>query len=365
METKEEIIAVKPIENKKEAELFLENKVYEGLFTIFELELEEISRFVAFTSGNMNVYSNKIHELHLRVCSEVENILKIVIHKHFVTTDEVKIFWDTDKSAFLEKKSLTPKYEELKIELNRDGKEKLDKLLFGFPDFLFYFKLACEKFNLHKKVIKFTGTVSQSIDWKTIQPFKLEEERNVPTWWTNYNKLKHDKIKNFHLCTLKDLIYSLSGLFILMNYLLKYPENNTPIENRNYLVEKIKQNVFISDVSFCSFNSKFFLATTAYQHVLYSMFLPQNIPENTYQSLQLGALDKAGKYFSDDKKHLELKNMDLKLFEHKMIWDNQEEIDESESIEHSIFYTYVDYLQVVDFNGNDYRELRHYAVFTN
>jgi hypothetical protein len=122
-----------------EIESFAENKVYEGLFDIFELELEEISRFVAFTSGNMKVYSNKIHELHLRVCSEIENILKIIIHRHFVSVEEVKAVWDVDKSAFLEKKSLTSKYEELKNELNKDGKGKLDKFLFGFPDFLFYF----------------------------------------------------------------------------------------------------------------------------------------------------------------------------------------------------------------------------------
>lgn len=346
-------------------EAFSEQKVYEGIFNIFELELEEISRFVAFTGGNMSVYSNKIHELHLRVCSEVENILKIVIHKHFASTDEVRTLWDTDKSKFLEKKSLTPKYEELKNELNRDGKEKLDKLLFGFPDFLFYFKLACEKFNLHKKIIKFTGTVSQNIDWEIIQPFELGEGRDVPTWWTNYNKLKHDKIKNFHLCTLRDLIYSLSGLFILMNYLLKYPENNAPIENRNYLIERMKQTVFTTDVGFCAFNSKFFLATNAYQNILYSMFLPQNIPEDTYQSLRLGDLDKTARFLSDDEKYIELKNMDLKSFGHKMIWANQEEINESESIEHSLFYTYIDYLQVIDFNGNPYRELRHYAIFTN
>lgn len=48
-----------------------------------------------------------------------------------------------------------------------------------------------------------------------------------------------------------------------------------------------------------------------------------------------------------------------------MIWVNQEEINESESIEHSLFYTYIDYLQVIDFNRNPYRELRHYAIFTN
>jgi hypothetical protein len=97
-----------------EKENFVENKVYEDLFNIFELELEEISRFIAFTKGNMTAYSNKIHELHLRICSEIENVLKIVIHKQFASKDEVKKRWNLDKSKYLEEKSLTKEYEELK-----------------------------------------------------------------------------------------------------------------------------------------------------------------------------------------------------------------------------------------------------------
>lgn len=259
-----------------EVENFAENKVYEGIFNIFEIELEEISHFVAFTSGNMNSYSNKIHELHLRVCSEVENILKIVIHKCFVTEAEVKELWDIEKATFLEKKSLIPKYEELKNELNKDGKVKLDKLLFGFPDFVFYFKLAREKFNLHKKVIKFTGMISHNIDWEIIQPFELEEGRDAPVWWTKYNRLKHDKIKNFHLCTLGDLIHSLSGLFILMNYLLKYQENNIPTPNRNYISER-ENGMVIGNCKFCAFQSKLFVASHAYQCPVYSIVLVSHL----------------------------------------------------------------------------------------
>ena len=67
------------MDTNSEQEIFLDNKIYEGLFNIFELELEEISRFVALTSANMDVYSNKIHELHLRVCSEIENLLKVSV----------------------------------------------------------------------------------------------------------------------------------------------------------------------------------------------------------------------------------------------------------------------------------------------
>ena len=86
---------------EQDKEQFSELKIYEGIFTIFETEFEEIGNFVAFSDGNLGVYSNKIHELHLRVCSEIENILKIVIHKHFVSADDIKTLWDSEKSKGL------------------------------------------------------------------------------------------------------------------------------------------------------------------------------------------------------------------------------------------------------------------------
>ena len=355
-----------------EIETFAENKVYEGIFNIFELELEEISRFVAFTSGNMNVYSNKIHELHLRVCSEIENVLKIVVHKHFVSAEEVKNLWETDKSAFLEKKSLTPKYEELKNELNKDGKGKLDKLLFGIPDFLFYFKLACEKFNLHKKVIKFTGMVSHNIDWEIIQPFELEVGRDVPMWWTNYNKLKHDKITNFHLCTLEDLINSFSGLFILMNYLLKYPENNTAIPNRNFALNKLR-GFIVSDCSFCSFESKYFKASVASQSHIFTMILPAHVSESDFQNytildLEISQINSRFKNITEYENY-KIKDFDLKSFEYNEKKLTNPEInnrrDLFDSIEHAIFYAYLDYRQVMNWQKEYLRELQHLGIFIN
>jgi hypothetical protein len=349
-------------------ENFAENKVYEGIFNIFELELEEISQFVAFTSGNMTAYSNKIHELHLRVCSEIENILKIVIHKHFVSADEIKMLWDFEKSAFLEKKSLTPKYEELRSELNKSDKGKLDKFLFGFPDFLFYFKFACEKFNLHKKVIKFTGMVSHNLDWEIIQPFELEDGRDVPIWWTNYNKLKHDKIKNFNICTLSDLIYSMSGLFILMNYLLKYQENNLPIENRNYVLERLKPRVVVMDGDFCGFSSKFFKVSNAYQHVMFSMFLPSRLSENDFQNLTLLDLElRANQRYKNmlEFENRQIKDVDFKSTEYKSTYEIVNKNVMFRSVEHSLFYTYLDYIQTMDFRNEFLRDLRHFGRFIN
>ncbi|HQU84046.1 MAG TPA: hypothetical protein PKY59_13005 [Pyrinomonadaceae bacterium] len=357
---------------EEETENFAENKVYEGIFNIFELELEEISRFVAFTSGNMTAYSNKIHELHLRVCSEIENVLKIVIHKHFASADEVKTFWETDKSAFLENKSLTPKYEEIKNELNKGEKGKLDKFLFGFPDFLFYFKLACEKFNLHKKIIKFTGMVSHNLDWEIIQPFEVEDGRDVPIWWTNYNKLKHDKIKNFDICTLRDLLYSMSGLFILMNYLLKYPENNTPVPNRNFALDKLRGSILLNSIS-CSFESKFFKASVATQSHIFTMILPIRIAESDFQNLTILDLEirQINRRFSNitEYENCKINDFDLKSFDYndKKLTDGKinNRGDFFNSVEHAIFYSYLDYRQVINWQNEYFRELQNLCRFIN
>lgn len=351
-----------------EIENFAENKVYEGIFNIFELELEEISRFVAFTSGNMTAYSNKVHELHLRVSSEIENILKIVIHKHFASADEVKNLWETDKSAFLEENKLTNKYEELKNELNKRESGKLGKFLFGFPDFLFYFKIACEKFNLHKKVIKFTGMVSHNVNWEIIQPFESKDGRDVPIWWSNYNKLKHDKINNYNICNLSDLIYSMSGLFILMNYLLKYPENNIPIPNRNFELDRLNGRVIGFTCKFCSFESRFFIASNAYQHHAFSHFMPTHLPENDFQNLSLLELQNAHdcrfKNLVEYEAH-KIRDIDFASFEHKMTHEINNKRDMFHSIEHSLFYTYLDYEQTIDFDNSYWRELRHRGRFIN
>lgn len=355
-----------------ELEQFAENKVYEGIFNIFELELEEISRFVAFTSGNMDAYSNKIHELHLRVCSEIENVLKIVVHKHFASEDEVKTLWDIDKSAFLKKKSLTPKYEELRNELNKRETEKLDKFLFGFPDFLFYFKLACEKFNLHKKVVKFTGMVSHNVEWEIIQPFELLGGRDVPLWWTNYNKLKHDKIKNFDVCTLGNLVHSFSGLFILMNYLLKYSENNTPVPNRNFALDKLRGSILLSG-SFRSFESKYFKASVASQSYIFTMILPAHISENDFQNLTI--LDLEIRQINNRFKNIiEYENQKIIDFDLKSLEYNDKKLtngkinnrsDLFNSIEHAIFYSYLDYRQVMNWQNQYFRELQNLCRFIN
>lgn len=337
-------------------ENFSEHKIYEGIFNIFERELDDISNFIAFSDGNMGVYSNKIHELHLRVCSEIENVLKIIIHKHFGSKQEVEEHWKDKKSEFLKDKNLIDEYEILKGKLsNKKECEKLDKLMYGFPDFLFYFKIACEKFNLDKKIVKFKAIISQSSNWNEIQPFK--SDKAVPLWWTHYNNLKHDKIKKYNVCTFGDLISSMSGLFVLMNYLLKYQQNNYPTQNFNYVHFTQNDMLPYTNLEFCSFQSKLFEASVSYQLTELSMFLPVSIDNIQYEKNSL-------QYYHT------INNSTCRApFQNKSLKDinlkSSEYTEPNQSYLSSLFHTYVDYQKVVNFQRMEFWKLGHFGIFSN
>ncbi len=72
-----------------------------------------------------------------------------------------------------------------------------------------------------------------------------------------------------------------------MNYILKYQDNNLPIPNKNFALDKLKGMRVSLDCKFCSFQSKFFTASNAYQNYAFSMFLPTQISENEFQNLKV------------------------------------------------------------------------------
>ncbi len=368
---------------------FSEHKIYEGIFRIFEQELEEISHFVAFADCNMNVCSNKIHELHLRVCSEVENILKIIIHQHFVSEAEVKELWKNKKSAFLERKGLVSEYKGLKEELDsivenykkfeekyeeikrslgqgenskKKNKEegKLEKLLYGFPDFAFYLQIASERINLDRKIVNFKSMIVKTSSFNQIKPFTREPD--VPRWWTHYNNLKHAKINKYNDCTFQDLIFSMSGLFILMNYLLKYQRDNEPIKNHNYTHCSQRSNIphYYVDTSFFYFHSNLFEASVARQYIVWSMSLPLDVNSSDYHSKDIVdlkypiSISAYSSFCNHDNQTL--KNLCLKSFNHA---------DRSTNVQESIFYTYVDYQNFTTNDGTEFWRMQHYARFSN
>ena len=136
-----------------------------------------------------------------------------------------------------------------------------------------------------------------------------------------------------------------------MNYILKYQDNNLSIPNRNFALDKLK-GIFVSlDCKFCSFQSKFFTASNAYQHHIYSMILPTHISEYDFKILKVIDLElKVNTKFKNitEYENHKIKDMDLKSFEHKMTYEINNKNDKFRSIEHSLFYTYLDYIETVN-----------------
>lgn len=268
-------------------ETFNEYAIYEQIFQIFEIEFQEIGRFVAFTDANACAHSTKIHELHLRVCSEVENVLKLIVHEHFLAKDDVNKRWADQKASFLEKKGVRSEYESLSKKLNKRKGKELDKLLFGYPDFAFYYQLACDSFHLDQKRVTFKAGISDGNRWENMVPFALQKKDDaVPLWWTNYNRLKHDKVEWFSECTLIDLGNAMGALYILMNYLIVYQSGNERIQNPDYTRFRMNggkppQN----DPPFCDYKSNFFDATCLAQNVRLADMLQESLTVILFNTL--------------------------------------------------------------------------------
>jgi hypothetical protein len=322
-----------------------EHRIFESIYEMFEIEFLEIGKYIAFSRNNFNTYSNKIHELHLRVCSEVENILKIVIHKHFVSQDDINRQWETEKSKRLDEKGKKDDYETLKSALNRKGREDLDKNLFGFPDFSFYYNLACRKFNLDKKVVSFQISVSPDPQFDMLQPFIASENRSIPSWWTSYNKIKHNKILSYDSCTLGDLVNAMAGLYILMNYLMKYWTDNIPVCDPNYFREHPDRTY--SGHNFWGFPSKIYQTSCANQPILFSLQLPYELSIAEHAAL--------------------LKTFDQRIDEMTTIFEGDDTLLSKMDIkENCIFHTYFDYMECFSLRTNSRcKQLQYYGKFVN
>ena len=202
-------------------------QVFVQLFRIYEKEFCEILQYVAPLRQNYNTSSNKIHELHLRVCAEIENLIKEVAKDIFFDFD----FESDFKSK--EKNKLDRLVEQISDQTTKD---QITKLFSRKPDFPYFLNKINKETSICSKKIKFCKDlelVPNDVAGFYIHPFRIKDKidreeidkkdcgfNGLPYWWHNYNQLKHDKIANYTLCTLYDLIKSMGGYYILLNYLV-------------------------------------------------------------------------------------------------------------------------------------------------
>jgi len=190
-----------------------QKKLFTQLFEIFEKELLNIFEYVGPSESNYYVYWNRIHELLLRIWSECLNLAKEIV-----------------------------------IEIT--SKKGEDYLKISTSDC--YYDYLTNNLALNKKTIQFIWwlMLGENIYIRPFEKTKPEKENEGKTelgweseeimeWWTHYNKLKHEKLKYYEKCCLKDIIYAFWAYYILLNYLVIWYETEHEC-NKTFLINPWK-----------------------------------------------------------------------------------------------------------------------------
>lgn len=182
------------------------------IYLQLERELTELSYFITFDYKQLKVYSTKIADMLLRTVSEIENISKELCKK-----ENIKFY---------------------------DSKKHVRPVVY----FNEYFQKLEEYYGLSTRLVNFTfDNCNDNIFDSKLMPFKKDysiklkgKEKSTWSWYNAYNKIKHDRIKNFKQANLENLIYSLSALFLLNIYYMDKVFVEKEIYNFNNITNQIK-----------------------------------------------------------------------------------------------------------------------------
>lgn len=177
-------------------------KSYWEYFLELEEQFIETRRFVAFDNANSHTYSIEYLKLFQAVCSEIDVIGK-EIASAFNSTFQI---------------TRTTGITNWGYEVQR-----------AFPNL----KNKVVIFNAEQQLTPFKNW---EYEWGTSKDgrkrLKLTAGASTPKWWTNYNKVKHQRIglitntKNFSLANQKNLIFSLAALYLLEKSFIDYLNKN-------------------------------------------------------------------------------------------------------------------------------------------
>lgn len=164
-------------------------------YQVFEAKLLEILKIFPFSVENKKAYSPELVNLFLDICSFTDSILRNILSCGKENEEnvriEVKIKKGQRKVAFKKVKDLSI----IDFETN----------LFSGLDLI------------NSRVIPIIYPP------QIMEPYKNYRKNNCHKkgWWTIYNLLKHNRIKNYTRANLDNTIQALAGLFIL---LVRYKE---------------------------------------------------------------------------------------------------------------------------------------------
>lgn len=168
----------------------MKNNLFWPVYKQIEKEFKELSYYITIDRKQLKTYSIKIADLILRTVAECENIASVIC-----------------------------KNENIKF---KDKKGHLRKSVY----FNEYIDALNDIFILDKKLVNpiYNNIDENAFDTK-LQPFRKEKikingkEKEIIPWYHAYNKIKHDRVRNFKQANLENLITALAGLFMLNVYL--------------------------------------------------------------------------------------------------------------------------------------------------
>ena len=149
-----------------------EKLIHWNYFLAIEADTEGVSRFIEFTETNFQTYSIELARLILAAASEVDVVAKLLCKK--VNPN------DLSRSIGSYHRVLTnpfPTIKKMKILIRRYGLE-----------------------------------LKPWVDWTAILP---------PNWWSDYNKVKHERNAYFHRASLKNALNAVAALFIMVLHYYK------------------------------------------------------------------------------------------------------------------------------------------------
>lgn len=167
-------------------------KSYWNYFLTLEDDFSQISRYVTFEKGNFKCYSIEFNKQYQTICSEFDIACK----------EYCRFLWPSCTSD----------------DLN------------GIMDYAYY--LLPSKPHLIEAIVEFNDIEIRPLkDWKTNQVDHRNTKdagNNAPYWWTQYNKVKHERNasnssgrKNYMSANLENTANALASLFVILMNMYK------------------------------------------------------------------------------------------------------------------------------------------------
>lgn len=145
------------------------NELYRA-FQLLELDLKRIFEFIEPTDNNLKTYSNRLYELLLRACTEVEASAKAILVANGYNCDP-------------------------------DDLNMKNYRLVNNATRLSEYKVTLETWN-PKPIV--------------LHPFKTWKSTHTLEWYSAYNTVKHNRFKEYEKASLNNVINAIAGVYAIL-----------------------------------------------------------------------------------------------------------------------------------------------------